>query len=71
MFVYENETYDDEEPWKGLFRGELIVKVSYRKWFIEPPLITPNRVSSIYLHLQALSIKTPKLHDQEMPRFMV
>ncbi|RXW22181.1 hypothetical protein EST38_g3669 [Candolleomyces aberdarensis] len=35
MFVYENETYDDEEPWKGLFRGDLIVK-GFKHIFTSP-----------------------------------
>ena len=28
VFVYKNETYEAENPWKGLFRNELLVKAS-------------------------------------------
>ncbi|TEB31765.1 hypothetical protein FA13DRAFT_1613262, partial [Coprinellus micaceus] len=28
IFVYKNETYDSDAPWKGLFRNELLVKAS-------------------------------------------
>lgn len=27
LFVYRNEEYDSEEPWKGLFRSKLLVSV--------------------------------------------
>lgn len=28
MLVYENQAYDDNEPWTGLFRSKLLVFVS-------------------------------------------
>ncbi|TEB24246.1 hypothetical protein FA13DRAFT_1756867 [Coprinellus micaceus] len=39
IFVYKNETYDPENPWKGLFRNELLIKASspgYKHIFTSP-----------------------------------
>ncbi|TEB12107.1 hypothetical protein FA13DRAFT_1721977, partial [Coprinellus micaceus] len=35
IFVYKNETYDPEAPWKGLFRNELLVK-GFKHIFTSP-----------------------------------
>ena len=28
IFLYHNHQYDEEDPWKGLLRGEILVKVN-------------------------------------------
>ncbi|KAF7970772.1 hypothetical protein HWV62_23120 [Athelia sp. TMB] len=35
MFLYEDGQYEEEEPWKGLFRGDLLVK-GYKFIFTSP-----------------------------------
>lgn len=32
LLVYENEEYDAEDPWNGLFRGKLLVWVSLQSF---------------------------------------
>lgn len=36
IFVYKNETYDPENPWKGLFRNGLLINVRRRPYMNEP-----------------------------------
>ena len=53
VLVYENQEYDPEHPWEGLFRSKLLVWVSIQL-VITIYLFTDMRcrLSSSYLHCQ-------------------
>jgi hypothetical protein len=67
IFIYRDERYDPENPWKGLFRNEMLVKVRITapnprnqkgSWYTRP-----SSISSLAL---ALLMMNPKRRVPEM-----
>jgi hypothetical protein len=69
LFVYKNEEYDEDEPWNGLFRSRILVKVRYHDVLSPSNLSTGRRRSSMYLHPPALSRKKRKQLGRATPEF--
>ncbi|TEB23586.1 hypothetical protein FA13DRAFT_1818350 [Coprinellus micaceus] len=60
IFVYKNETYDPENPWKGLFRSELLVK-GFKHIFTSPSSVDdePKATRSGNARIHGMSLVTP------------
>jgi hypothetical protein len=73
IFVYRDEKYDPENPWKGLFRNEILVKVSENSFVctekggLKTEDYLHTRVSSIFLRAPVLSMTNLERRALEMP----
>ncbi|KAJ3546955.1 hypothetical protein NMY22_g1848 [Coprinellus aureogranulatus] len=60
LFVYRNEVYDEEEPWKGLFRSQLLVS-AYKHIFTSPSSVDsdPKATRSGNARIHGMTSVTP------------
>jgi len=68
LFLYADLAYDEQDPWNGLMRSEILVKVCALSLTCFVVLrLSPFRGINTSLPLQALLMKmSPKPRDQEM-----
>ena len=75
IFLYEEHTFNPENPWEGLLQGRLLVTVSRNALMLVHPrnvidIANLPRLSSIYSHLRALSKTKAVPHVLETPSYM-
>ena len=74
IFLYASYKYDENDPWQGLLRSSLVVKVgnNFRSIFccFSHVQLIYSRLSSTFLLRLALSTKKRRRRDREMLVFM-
>lgn len=60
LLVYKDYVYDPENPWAGVFRSSILVKVSFTEFFVSKYSFTPD-INKSYKHI----FTSPSSAEQE------